>query len=146
MVIGSAKPQGSPGCTPSPTRTTRRKVFCEAGAKNELGEFRQWLHVWGYDSNGSTYHPGVYPWPFASAEIDVEKLAAYMYITKFKNWPGNWCQFYSHWNHREHVRADGATLYWRLAPSLVVRERQLPHGSDDLRPHLIPEIFINALT
>ncbi len=119
---------------------TQRK-FCEPGAKNSRGEFKQWLHVWGSNQHGNLA-PGVYPWPFESSVIDVDLLAAHAAVTKFKNWPGNWPVFIGHWScHHPHK------LYWRLAPTLALGNGcQLPVKPCYEEQLLIPEIFIHALT
>lgn len=117
-------------------------IFTEPKAINEFAEYRMWLHVWADD--GAWMSPSlesVYPWPFAAREIDAEKLAAFMNITKMYNWPGQWPMFHSHWSH---MATKGGTrkLFWKLAPGIGKHQVR----NDKYPAYQIPEVFLNAIT
>lgn len=131
----------------SKVRNPRLNQFADPGSRNERGEYRQWLHVWGTSQNSGPIYPGVYPWPFAHSHIDASLLAAHAAVTKFSHWPGQWPLFLKHWRSwdKSLIVCAGAKLYWRLAPTLDAGDPD--HCSLFTVPsNLIPEVFINALT
>lgn len=125
------------------------KVFTEPGATNEFGEYRWWLHVWRHGDKEILSN--IYPWPFAypwaaTMEPDAELLAAFMYTTKMRNWPGGWPVFGFNFNGvgtngRMTNHPDPGSYFWKLAPGIG---KQWTSNSN-YPAYLIPEVFIKCI-
>ena len=70
-------------------------------AKNALGEYRQWLHVFQFIEQARLDNHGVsisehycYPWP-VSCQPDFEYITAVHSMTKFNYWPPAWKSFFA---------------------------------------------------
>lgn len=134
-------------------RLVDKQVMYEPGAVNALGEYKLWLHVWGYDHHSrQDISSGIYPWPFASKTIDPELLAAWGSLTHFKNFPGRWPMFMGHWSVYTFLPGDmnrTAKYYWLLANG-TGKQHVSKFGlslTDPviMLPYQIPEVFLKCI-
>jgi hypothetical protein len=126
----------------------------EPAATNALGEYKLWLHVFGYDHhNKQEIFPGTYPWPFESKTIDAELLASWGALGKFRNFPGNWPLFVEHWSKYQLLPLNPwqttSTLYWLLANG-PGKQHTTKFGlklTDPMfmRPYEVPEVFLKCI-
>lgn len=126
-------------------------TLIEPNATNALGEYKRWLHVWGRDYHNDQYvHPGVYPWPFTERVIDAEKLAAWGALARFRNFPGSWPLFITHWGSLTLIAGENQTairLYWKLANGMG-RQHTDKHVNSppiDLIKFEVPEVMIKCI-
>ncbi len=99
-----------------------------ADFRTNNGEFRQWLHVWGYINLKDRMQPWA-PLPWVSkAPLSGEMLTAMYHIGMTKRWPGDW----SRWN--PSLTKPGSFKRWSGHVYGIILPR---HNDMCLRQHLV---------
>lgn len=91
--------------------------FAEPGSQNARREYVQWLKIKYKTTKEASM---VYPYPFASDQVDWPAIVSYMEMTKFAGWPPAWVTFkqdiqYLVQQHRRIGESDGRELVYALS-------------------------------
>jgi len=123
--------------TASSENPTPQLGFAESGARRANGEFKRWVHLrvefppiipsiatrlrrGNYNDMGDTipFTTVVYPWPFASLDLQEDILIAHWHIHRFRYWNEPWPNFAGFVRFHK-VRA----MSWLLAPNVLPKSQ-----------------------